>query len=262
MGRSSRLRCISVRFGPVCFDVSSPQHRPVEQRDAHLRAPASDVLGRAALQARFMRPPPHYGLQDPNCPSWLQQRFFAAEQRPAAVLIAIHERDNGHGGREPHILLTRRASHLHQHAGQIAFPGGRCELADGGNLIATALRESEEEIALPRAQVQVLGCLPQYHSRTGYAITPVVAWLDQVPPLRPSPDEVEAIFWVPLSFVLNPAQHQHQRWTPRDGRVGWVLSMQWHSPQGEPHYIWGVSADLLRMFYHFVSAPIDPHFSG
>lgn len=151
----------------------------------------------------------------------------------AAVLIPLVLREDGLS-----VLLTRRAAAMRDHGGQIAFPGGRRDPGDE-NLIATALRETEEEVSIPRSQIRILGNLAPYVTRTGYAVTPIVGAVS--PPIdpRPEPREVEAIFEVPLSFLLDRANHQrHSRELAGINRSFYAM------PFGE-HYIWGATAGMI-----------------
>lgn len=120
---------------------------------------------------------------------------------PAAVLMAVTMED------EPQLLLTRRQAHLKRHAGQIAFPGGRTDPGDASAVI-TALREAEEEVALSRNHVEVLGLLPAYTTGTGFAVTPVVGLMPAGLALRAHEGEVAELFHVPLAHVLDPANHE------------------------------------------------------
>ena len=118
----------------------------------------------------------------------------------AAVLVAITDRDR------PGVILTQRPETMRNHAGQVAFPGGRMDPEDA-DLFAAALREAEEEVALPRDQVDLIGATDPYRTITGYKVTPI---LGVVPPdlaLTPNADEVAAIFEAPLDFLLDPANH-------------------------------------------------------
>ena len=151
---------------------------------------------------------------------------------PAAVLVPVIL------GPTPGILLTKRNAHLNQHAGQVSFPGGRID-TDDEDAEAAALREAEEEIALDRAQVEVLGRMADYVTGTGYRITPVLGLLPPGLALRSAPEEVEAVFELPIGVLLDPDAPRRQRHHVRGiWREYWV----WPHPD---HYIWGVTAAIL-----------------
>jgi 8-oxo-dGTP pyrophosphatase MutT (NUDIX family) len=160
-----------------------------------------------------------------------------ATLKPAAVLVPVVARVEGNAS-APTMLFTRRAAHLKDHSGQVSFPGGRVHAADGSPE-ATALREAHEEIGLDAARVELLGRLPEYLTRTGFRVTPVVGIVTPPFVLRPDPGEVEAIFEVPLAFLLDPANRRRQsrEW---QGETRWFYEM----PYGE-HYIWGATAGML-----------------
>lgn len=162
----------------------------------------------------------------------------------AAVLVPIVVRDE-----TPGVLLTMRTAHLHDHAGQVSFPGGRVD-ADDVDAIATALRETEEEVGLARRHVEVLGCLPQYRTGTGFLVTPVVALVH--PPFDLVPDEFEVaeIFEVPLGFLMDGMNHERRsaEFPPPTGRRSFYAM-----PYGR-HFIWGATAAMLRNLYHFLRA--------
>ncbi len=167
---------------------------------------------------------------------------FERARTPAAVLVPLVARPAGIT-----VLLTQRAAHLARHAGQIAFPGGRHEPADGTPVI-TALRETEEEVGLSRTHVQVLGLLPQYRTRTGYVITPVVGWIEPPFDLAPDPGEVADVFEMPLAFALDAANHQrHFRDAGGERRYFYVLPYQ-------DRYIWGATAAMLVNFHHLLGS--------
>lgn len=155
---------------------------------------------------------------------------------PAAVLfpIVLHA--------APTVLLTQRTAHLRDHPGQISFPGGRVE-PDDGSPTETALREVAEEIGLPRAQVEIIGFLPEYRTGTGFRVTPVVGLVQ--PPVQATPDpfEVAEVFEVPLSFLLDATNHQRQSMHYR-GRQREFYAM----PYGE-RFIWGATAGMIRTLY-------------
>lgn len=136
------------------------------------------------------------------------------------------------------MLLTQRAAHLSDHPGQIAFPGGREEPGDG-DAVVTALRETEEEIGLPRHLVRVIGRLDTYVTGTLYSITPIVGLIRPPFPIRADPLEVADIFEVPLSFVADPAHHQRHA-SEWQGRTRHYYAI----PYGD-RYIWGVTAGML-----------------
>ncbi len=151
----------------------------------------------------------------------------------AAVLVPIVQRNTGLT-----VLLTKRTEHLRDHAGQIAFPGGRCEDADASPA-ATALREAEEEVGLVSGQIELLGQLPQYRTGTGFLITPVVGLVTPPLNLRLDDFEVAETFETPLAFLLDPANHQrHQLQIGGDWHEYWALP--WRG-----YYIWGATAGML-----------------
>ncbi len=155
-----------------------------------------------------------------------------AATSPAAVLIAVTERA------DPGVLLTRRTETLRRHAGQVAFPGGRIDPEDSGPVDA-ALREAEEEIALPRSRVEVIGTADLYRTITGYSVTPVVGVIAPDLPLVPSEAEVAELFEVPLSFLLDEANHEEGR-AIYAGQERRYYEMNW---QG--HRIWGATAAMI-----------------
>ena len=195
-------------------------------------------------------------------PAWLRERFaspvawspeFTAEpelnlsNRPpvaAAVLMPMVVRDDG-----LNLLLTMRTAHLHDHAGQIALPGGRVD-PDDADATATALREAEEEIGLARRHVEVIGSLPDYQTGTGFRVTPVAALVHPPFELAADPFEVAEIFEVPLDFLMDGSNHQLRsaEFPNRPGRRSFY-AMPW---QG--YFIWGATAAMLRNLYHFLRA--------
>ncbi len=151
---------------------------------------------------------------------------------PAAVLVPVIL------GAAPGILLTKRTAHLKKHAGQVSFPGGRIDPTDP-HPEAAALREAREEIDLDPARVEILGRMADYVTGTGYRITPVLGLLPPGLGFRPSPDEVEAVFELPIGVLLDPAAPQRQKQHVRgQWREYWV----WPHPD---HFIWGATAAIL-----------------
>lgn len=154
--------------------------------------------------------------------------------RAAAVLIAIV-----HIQGEAYVVLTKRASGMKHHPGQIAFPGGKVDDSDDG-IVAAALREAHEEIGLPPAQVEVLGTLPTHETVTGFVVTPVIGIVRGAFTLTAEPGEVSEIFMVPLTHVTSTENFQVQSriWQGRKRLYDTV-------PIG-PYYIWGATARMLR----------------
>lgn len=166
----------------------------------------------------------------------------------AAVLMPIVVRDAG-----LQLLLTQRTPHLHDHAGQISFPGGRRESQDA-SFVETALRETEEEVGLSRSHIHVLGCLPEYQTATNFLVTPVVGVV--YPPFEIEADafEVAEVFEVPLSFFMNPHHHQQRVFKTRLGQRTCYV-MPYESDQtGKSYEIWGATAAMIRNLYHVLSA--------
>lgn len=154
--------------------------------------------------------------------------------RPAAVLVPVWLRPDG-----ARLILTKRASHLKHHPGQIAFPGGKVDAVDDGP-VGAALREAQEEIGLSADLVTVLGTLPTHETVTGFTVTPVLALVrgDFTP--VPEAGEVEEAFTVPLSHVLDPACYHIER---RRWRGEW---RRYYTVPYGPYYIWGATARMLR----------------
>lgn len=166
----------------------------------------------------------------PVCEPWVTTE---KDLIPAAVLVPVVVRDTGLT-----MLLTQRTAHLRDHAGQVSFPGGRCEEHDGSPE-ATALREAEEEVGIASSQVEILGRLPEYRTGTGFVITPVVGLV--TPPLNLKLDdfEVAEVFEPPLEFLLDSTNHRRQSIEVRGVRHEY-WAMPW---QG--YFIWGATAGML-----------------
>lgn len=162
--------------------------------------------------------------------------------RDAAVLIGVVDR-----GEDTSVLLTQRTAHLRSHAGQIAFPGGKIDEDDDGP-VGAALREAHEEVGLDAEQVQVLGDLGHYYTGSGYRVVPVLAVIQPAMILSPNPAEVDEVFEVPLSFLMNPANHQKKSGEFR-GETRYYYAMPF-----QQRYIWGVTAGILRVLYNKVYA--------
>lgn len=154
--------------------------------------------------------------------------------RPAGVLVPV---SLAHP--EPRVILTKRSSALKHHPGQIAFPGGKQDQGDV-DVTATALREAEEEIGLPRDLPRILGHMPTHETVTSFSVTPVIAILDQTFDVVPERGEVDEVFSVPLDHVMRPENYivESRRW---QGQQRYYYTV----PFG-PYYIWGATARMLR----------------
>lgn len=224
--------------------IGDPKRYPVVGIDDHLPALSADALTAAALRRRFA-----------DARAWTPEfegdgRVFVDRDSVAAsVLVPLVERDDG-----LRVLLTRRTDHLHDHAGQVSFPGGRAE-ADDVDAVATALREAEEEVGLRPDRVQVLGPLNTYSTITSYVVTPIVALVH--PPFELALDnfEVAEAFEVPLRFLMTPAHHRRHA-VDFQGQRRHFLSMPWQGidAQGRAreYFIWGATAAMLRNLYRFL----------
>lgn len=226
--------------------IRDPRAVPVVGTDAHLLPVPPERLSAGALRERFNHPPawqPEIAGDD----RILTQRDAA----PASVLVPLVERGDG-----LRVLLTRRTEHLRDHAGQISFPGGRCEASDA-DVIDTALREAEEEVGLARAQVEVIGTLPVYRTITAFEVTPVVALVAPGFSLALDAFEVAEAFEVPLSFLMNPAHHRRHVLVGA-GLRRQFLSMPWGTTGADggtrEYFIWGATAAMLRNLYRFLRA--------
>lgn len=184
-------------------------------------------------------------------PDWLpetsdESRAAKPHPTPASVLVPLVEREGGLT-----VLLTQRTAHLHDHAGQVAFPGGRAE-HDDADAVDTALRETEEEIGLHRRHIDILGTLPLYYTGTGYAVTPVVGLVRPPFELKADPFEVAEIFEVPLRFLMDGAHHEVRSATVPGGAPG--EKRTFYTMPYEGYFTWGATAGMLRNLFHFLRA--------
>jgi len=178
-----------------------------------------------------------------------------ADGADAAVLIAIFT-----GSGEPEVLLTRRPAHMKSHAGEVAFPGGKRDVEDQ-SLTDTALRESEEEVALPRACVEILGALKPARAKSGIKVLPVIGLVHDEPELVGSPDEVESLFRVPLRFFFEQKPE-------RDHRINFRgIDLVVPCFRYDGYIIWGLTAYMLvefmrQGFDHAIDYPWPPVLPG
>ena len=161
---------------------------------------------------------------------------------PAAVLVPLVLRDSG-----VTVLLTQRTAHLHNHAGQISFPGGRVDQGDTDH-VAAALREAEEEVGLTSAQIEVVATLATYRTGTGFRIEPVVGLV--TPPLNLKLDDFEVadVFEVPLEFLLDESNWRRES-KEFNGRLRHFWAMPWRD-----RYIWGATAGMIVNLKHRLDA--------
>ena len=201
-----------------------------------------DFFDRAQARLRFDVPP---GLFDPNIipesgdPGTDRMlEIIAREQpiRPAAVLIPVVDHP------EPTVLLTKRAGHLADHAGQISFPGGKIDATDASPLDA-ALREAWEEVGLERTFIHPIGYLDLYGTGFGFRILPTVARVQPGFSLDINRSEVDDAFEVPLAFLMDPANHQLHSKEFRG------MERSYYAMPYAERYIWGATAGILRILY-------------
>lgn len=203
---------------------------------------SAEFFARAKARLSFDVPP---GLNDPSvipvtgdAGNDRMIQIVAQERpiRPAAVLIGIVAHEH------PTVLLTQRSAHLNDHAGQIAFPGGKIDATDASPLDA-ALREAEEEVGLDRSFVDPIGYLDLYATGFGFRILPTVARVKPGFALTINENEVDSAFEVPLSFLMNPANHQIHS---KDFRG---IERSYYAMPFAERYIWGATAGILRVMY-------------
>ncbi|HJV76127.1 MAG TPA: CoA pyrophosphatase [Noviherbaspirillum sp.] len=212
--------------------------------------PIDSIAGETAIRPEQLT---HSWLRDrfSNPPLWTPEKHEEllvpgglAMPTPAAVLMPIVMREE-----QPTLLLTQRTAHLNDHAGQVSLPGGRVDASDR-SAIETALRETEEEVGLDRAHIEVLGTLPDYLTASGFRVTPVVSLVRPPFDLRADPFEVAEIFEVPLAFLMDGANHQRRTFDLPNA----LGRRTFYAMPYERFFIWGATAGMLRNLYHFLRA--------
>jgi 8-oxo-dGTP pyrophosphatase MutT (NUDIX family) len=196
------------------------------------------ILDVAGLRERLKRTPPAFSVYGDDGVG-----REGAAVTAAAVLVPIVQHPGGLT-----VIFTQRTTHLKAHSGQVSFPGGRAEPEDPTPEF-TALREAQEEIGLAMERVEVLARLPDYLTRTGFRVTPVVGLI--VPPLdlTPDPREVEDVFEVPLAFLLDPKNHQ-RRSREIQGRTANYYEIKY-----QERSVWGATAGMLITLYRHLADP-------
>jgi len=209
---------------------------------------SAEFFDRARARLRFDIPP---GLNDASIipisgdPGNDRMLEIIAQERPirpAAVLVPIVDHA------EPTVLLTQRAAHLNDHAGQISFPGGKIDATDASPLDA-ALREAEEEIGLAREFIDPIGYLDLYATGFGFRIVPTLARIRPGFKLRINETEVDDAFEVPLAFLMDPANHQLHAKEFRG------MERHYYAMPFAERYIWGATAGILRVVYERIYLP-------
>ena len=193
----------------------------------------------AGLRERLKRTPPAFSVYGDDGVG-----REAAAITAAAVLVPIVTHLDALS-----VLFTQRTTHLKNHAGQVSFPGGRAEPGDASPEF-TALRETQEEIGLPPEHAEIIARLPDYFTRTGYRVTPVVGLLTPPLALAPDPREVEEVFEVPLAFLLDPRNHA------RETREIQGRTVAYYVMRYESRTIWGATAGMLvNLYRHLADEP-------
>ncbi len=230
---------------PLSID---PRTAPIHRVDHDLPAVPLARLQPHALRQRFEQ------ALDWTPEVVREPQFSSRAPAEAAVLVPIVMREQ----EGPTVLLTQRTAHLSTHSGQIAFPGGKVD-AEDADVQATALREAQEEVGLHPRHVQVIGQLPLYITGSSFWVTPVIALVTPDFELQANPDEVDAVFEVPLAFLMNPAHHRHHRVEWQGAERQWfsmpylesIITDTGEQAQVE-RYIWGATAAMLRNLYRFL----------
>ena len=227
---------------PAGFDA---QAVPIESVCIGQQKVLDRLLDPHQLKERLLSPPAwQIEITDENrhvmAADIIAKRQAAGKVTRAAVLIPLLLQPNGLS-----VLLTQRTTHLRDHGGQISFPGGRMDPEDAGPN-ETALRESEEEIGLERERVEIIGQLPEYLTVSGYSVTPIIGLVKPQAEYVLDEFEVADIFEVPLSFLMDPANHQVRVWQSEQG------SRRFYSMPYEGRFIWGATEGMLRNLYHLL----------
>jgi len=204
---------------------------------------SAEDFRRRAAERLSREPEPHVGdhVFNPE----IADLLLNLERRPAAVLVPVIHREP-----EATLLFTERTHGLRSHAGQISFPGGRIDPEDAGPE-AAALREAEEEIGLKQEFIETIGRGPDYLTGSGYHVALVIAVVRPGFKLRLNPDEVADAFEVPLSFLMDPANHR------KGSRIWNGARRSFFEMPFKNRHIWGITAGIVRVLYERLYADDD-----
>ncbi|NOL48874.1 CoA pyrophosphatase [Pelistega europaea] len=230
----------NIKHGNPSFD---PQTQQSQRANNGLLAIPDALITPDFIRAAFVQD--STCLEDPIIAAWNEEKRQLHQQTPyipAATLMPLVETKQG-----MQMILTRRASHLKKHSGQISFPGGRVDETDS-SIVDTALRETLEEIGLTSKDIDIIGVLPDFFTGTGFLMSPVVGLVKSDYQLTISRDEVDEVFAVPLSFLLNPDNHFLHEVPVGTGTLRQYFSMPWKN-----YFIWGATAAVIRNFYRLLS---------
>lgn len=207
-------------------------------------SPDDSIIDR--LAKRLHSAPPVLPAADGLVPDWAPDKPFNRPPVPAAVLIALVRRPEGHT-----VLYTERSPDLRSHSGQVAFPGGKVDASDV-DAAGAALREAFEEVGMRREDASVIGFMPTYFTGTNYLITPVVATVEPSGPFVPNPGEVHSVFEVPLRRILASETYGEFR-IKRNG----AEHRTWQIDH-DGHRIWGITANLTRRLHDLAVSEAVP----
>jgi 8-oxo-dGTP pyrophosphatase MutT (NUDIX family) len=230
------------RERPAASQKGTQDATPPAAQPASPPAPADSFFARARprlsldVPAALTDPAARGARGDLDLDPEMWARAGVVATKPAAVLVPVIDRP------QPTVLLTQRTPDLASHAGQVAFPGGKIDPHDASPL-AAALRETEEEIGLPRRLIDPIGYLDLYLTFSGFRILPLVARIAPDFALALNPREVTEAFEVPLDFLMTPANHA------RKTRDWQGIPREYYAMPFEDRYIWGVTAGILRNLY-------------
>lgn len=231
----------SATGGRILLPDFDPRVQPIVQTQA-LQPLASGAMQLDFICQAFARPI-KWQVEPLFADAFLADTTHYDNVVRAAVLMPLVQRPSG-----LHVLFTRRASHLYDHAGQICFPGGRIEPLDVDE-VATALRETHEEIGVAPEFIQLIGTQPGLLTTTGFTMKPVIGMMRPGYTLAPDLAEVAEVFEVPLSVLMDPKQHHLHRLQLPYGQSRHYFSITWQS-----YFIWGATAALIRNFYRYLAA--------